>query len=85
MISRKLFPDKYLLIIYIALLVAGLVSIYGAQTIHEPNGSYFNNHLKLLSITKLLIFNSAFSSGITISILLTLSLILRTDLLANTK
>ena len=49
MISRKLFPDKYLLIIYIALLVAGLVSIYGAQTIHEPNTAYFSNHLKLLS------------------------------------
>ena len=50
MIKRKLMPDRYLLIIYIALLVAGLVTIYGAQTIHEPNGGYFNNHLKLLSI-----------------------------------
>ena len=49
MINRKLFPDKYLLIIYIALLIAGLVSIYGAQTIHEPNTAYFSNHLKLLS------------------------------------
>ena len=49
MINRKLFPDKYLLIIYIALLIAGLVSIYGAQTIHEPSTEYFSNHLKLLS------------------------------------
>lgn len=49
MVNRKLLPDKYLLIIYIALLVAGLVSIYGAQTIHEPNTAYFSNHLKLLS------------------------------------
>ena len=49
MLNRKLLPDKYLSIIYIALLVAGLVSIYGAQTIHEPNTAYFNNHLKLLS------------------------------------
>ena len=43
-------PDRYLLIIYIALLVAGLVAIYGAQTIHEPNGGYFDNHLKLLCL-----------------------------------
>ena len=50
MVKRKLIPDKYLLIIYIALLIAGLVAIYGAQTIHEPSGNYFNNHLKLLSI-----------------------------------
>ncbi|WP_300369831.1 FtsW/RodA/SpoVE family cell cycle protein [Brachyspira sp.] len=50
MLNRKLLPDKYLSIIYIALLIAGLVSIYGAQTIHEPNTSYFNNHLKLLSL-----------------------------------
>lgn len=49
MINRKLFPDKYLLVIYIALLIAGLVSIYGAQTIHEPNGAYFSNHIKLLA------------------------------------
>ena len=50
MVKRKLIPDRYLLIIYVALLIAGLVAIYGAQTIHEPNGNYFNNHLKLLSI-----------------------------------
>ncbi|WP_295154480.1 FtsW/RodA/SpoVE family cell cycle protein [uncultured Brachyspira sp.] len=48
MLNRKLLPDKYLSIIYAALLIAGLVSIYGAQTIHEPNTSYFYNHLKLL-------------------------------------
>ena len=30
--------------------MAGLVAIYGSQTIHEPNGGYFANHLKLLSI-----------------------------------
>lgn len=54
MLNRKLFPDKYLLIIYVALLVAGLVSIYGAQTIHEPNTSYFSNHLKLLSFMLIL-------------------------------
>lgn len=46
--KRKLMPDKYLLIIYIALLLAGLLAIYGAQTIHEPNGLYFENHLSLL-------------------------------------
>ncbi|MEI0531098.1 FtsW/RodA/SpoVE family cell cycle protein [Brachyspira pilosicoli] len=50
MLKRKLLPDKYLLIIYIALLAAGLVAIYGAQTIHEPNEPYFYNHLKLLLI-----------------------------------
>lgn len=48
MIRRKLMPDKYLLIIYIALLIAGLLAIYGAQTLHEPNGQYFQNHLHLL-------------------------------------
>lgn len=48
MSKRKLLPDKYLVIIYIALLAAGLVAIYGAQTIHEPNEPYFYNHLKLL-------------------------------------
>ena len=50
MLKRKLLPDKYLVIIYIALLAAGLVAIYGAQTIHEPNEPYFYNHLKLLII-----------------------------------
>lgn len=50
MTKRKLFPDKYLLVIYVALLIAGLVSIYGTQTIHEPNGQYFQNHLVLLLI-----------------------------------
>ena len=48
MIKRKLMPDKYLLIIYAALLIAGLLAIYGAQIIHEPNGQYFENHLHLL-------------------------------------
>ena len=48
MIRRKLMPDKYLLIIYVALLIAGLLAIYGAQIIHEPNGQYFENHLHLL-------------------------------------
>lgn len=48
MIKRKLMPDKYLIIIYIALLIAGLLAIYGAQVIHEPNGQYFENHLHLL-------------------------------------
>ena len=47
-IKRKLLPDKYLLILYIALLIAGLVAIYGAQTVHEPNTKYFSNHLNLL-------------------------------------
>lgn len=47
-IKRKLLPDKYLLIIYIALLIAGLVAIYGAQTVHEPGTEYFSNHLNLL-------------------------------------
>lgn len=48
MIKRKLMPDKYLLIIYIALLIVGLLAIYGAQIIHEPSGQYFENHLHLL-------------------------------------
>lgn len=50
MTNRKWIPDRYLLVIYIALLVAGLVAIYGAQTIHEPNSHYFLNHFKLLSV-----------------------------------
>lgn len=50
MVKRRLIPDIYLLTIYIALLIAGLVAIYGAQTVHEPNGWYFINHLRLLSV-----------------------------------
>lgn len=57
-IKRNLVPDKYLLFIYIALLITGLVSIYGAQTIHDPENRYFQNHLNLLifmSITSIII------------------------------
>ena len=42
MIRRKLMPDKYLLIIYIALLIAGLLAIYGAQTLSLAKRTVFS-------------------------------------------
>lgn len=52
--KRKIIPDIYISLIYMAILISGMVAIYGAETIHNPETSLFFNHIKLMGFMLLI-------------------------------
>ena len=62
--KNKLIPDIYIMLIYASILLAGVLAIYTAAPIHEPQGDFLSNHLKIviamLVITIFIIYSPDF-------------------------
>lgn len=59
--KNKLIPDIYMILIYFSILLSGVLAVYTAEPIHEPQGKFFNNHLNVviaMSIVSLFIIYS---------------------------